>query len=62
MNKELSIRRADDTSALLNFKCGIKAMDDFIHDKEKGLAKYIEFRLSKLWLVYEGKEVVAFLP
>ena len=56
MNKELSIRRADDTSALLNFKCGIKAMDDFIHDKEKGLAKYIEFRLSKLWLVYEGKE------
>lgn len=60
MNKELSIRRADDTSALLNFKCGIKAMDDFVHDKEKGLAKYIEFRLSKLWLVYEGKEVVAF--
>lgn len=39
MNKELSIRRADDTSALLNFKCGIKAMDDFIHDKEKGLAR-----------------------
>ena len=31
MNKELSIRRADDTSALLNFKCGIKAMDDFMH-------------------------------
>ena len=60
MNNNWIIKRADDTSALFNFKCGVKAMDDFIHDKEKGLAKYIELKLSKLWLVYEGKEVVAF--
>ena len=28
--------------------------------RKKGLAKYIELKLSKLWLVYEGEEVVAF--
>lgn len=35
-------------------------MDKFIHDKEKGLAKFIELKLSNLWLVYEEKKVVAF--
>ena len=60
MSDKWSIKRADDISALFNFRCGVKAMDDFIHDKEKGLAKYIELKLSKLWLVYEGEEVVAF--
>lgn len=60
MSDKWEIVRVDDTSALVNFRCGIKAMDDFIHDKEKGLAKYIELKLSNLWLVYEGEEVVAF--
>lgn len=60
MSDKWSIKRADDISALFNFRWGVKAMDDFIHDKEKGLAKYIELKLSKLWLVYEGEEVVAF--
>ena len=56
----IDIRRADDTSALLGFKCGVKSMDDFIHDKEFGLSKFIELGLSKLFLVYEGEKVVAF--
>ena len=61
MNKPLiDIRRADDTSALLNFRCGVEMMDDFIQDKEKGLAKFIGLGLSNLWLVYEGERVVAF--
>lgn len=56
----ITIRRADDTSALRYFECGLESMDHFIHDQEKGLAKYIECRLSTLWLVYEGEKVVAF--
>lgn len=35
MSDKLSIKRADDISALFNFRCGVKAMDDFIHDKGK---------------------------
>lgn len=35
-------------------------MDDFIHDKEKGLAKFISYGLSSLWLVYEDSDIVAF--
>ena len=56
----LYIKRADDTSALFDFKCGVPSMDKFIHDREKGLTKFIELRLSNLWLVYEGEKVVAF--
>jgi len=56
----IEIKRADNTSALSDFRCGVKSMDDFIHDKENGLAKFIEFGLSNLWLVYEGEKVVAF--
>lgn len=56
----LDIRRADDTSALLDFRCGVKSMDDFIHNQENGLAKFIKYGLSNLWLVYEGNKVVAF--
>ena len=40
MKPVLDIRRADDTSALFDFKCGVKSMDDFIHDKENGLAVF----------------------
>ena len=35
-------------------------MDDFIHDKEKGLDKFIQLRLSNLWIVFEGEKAVAF--
>ena len=35
-------------------------MDDFIHDAENGLAKFIKLHLSNLWIVYEGEKVVAF--
>lgn len=54
MSDKWSIKRADDISALFNFRCGVKAMDDFIHDKEKGLAKYIELKLSKLMSCFQA--------
>ena len=43
-----------------DFKCGVKSMDDFIQDPQRGLAKFIQLRRSNLWLVYEGEKVVAF--
>ncbi len=60
MKPVLDIRRADDTSALFDFKCGVKSMDDFIHDPKEGLAKFIKLRLSNLWIVFEGEKAVAF--
>ena len=60
MKPVLDIRRADDTSALSNFKCGVKSMDDFIHDPKEGLSKFIKLRLSNLWIVFEGEQAVAF--
>ncbi len=62
MEKKYNIRieRAADTTALSNFRCGVKSMDDFIHDKENGLDKFIQLRLSNLWIVYEGSKAVAF--
>ena len=60
MKPILDIRRADDTSALFDFQCGVKSMDDFIHDQANGLAKFIKLRLSKLWIVYENEKAVAF--
>ena len=59
-NYNLDIRRADDTSALCDFKCGVPSMDDFIHDAENGLAKFIKFRLSNLWVVFEDGKAIAF--
>lgn len=35
-------------------------MDNFIHDHEQGLAKFIKLRLSNLWIVREEGETVAF--
>lgn len=52
--------RADDTSALSDFRCGVPSMDNFIHDRENGLAKFIKLRLSNLWIVFEGEKAVAF--
>ena len=60
MKPVLDIRRADDTSALFNFRCGIKSMDDFIHDSKDGLGKFIKLRLSNLWIVFEEEKAVAF--
>lgn len=57
---KIYIKRADNTSALCDFKCGIKAMDDFIHDKANGLSKFISYGLSTLWIVYENDKVIAF--
>lgn len=61
MKPVLDIRRADDTSALFDFKCGVKSMDDFIHDPKDGLAKFIKLRLSNLWIVFEGEKAVKYL-
>lgn len=59
---ELKIVRADDTSALFDFCCGVSSMDNFIHNSKNGLAKFIKLGFSNLWIVYEGTMVVAFLP
>jgi len=59
-NYSLDIVRADDISALSNFKCGVKSMDDFIHDSENGLAKFIRLRLSNLWIVLKDRKAIAF--
>lgn len=59
-NYNLDFVRADDTSALSDFRCGVKSMDDFIHDHDNGLAKFIKLRLSNLWIVFEDGKAVAF--
>lgn len=58
----VDIRRAGNTSALQSFYCGVKSMDDFIHDKDNGLAKFIDLGVSNLWLVYKSgsEKVIAF--
>ena len=60
MKSKIDIRRADDTSALFDFRCGVQSMDDFIHDSENGLAIFIKLRLSNLWIVFEKDKAVAF--
>lgn len=60
MKSRIDIRRADDTSALFDFRCGVQSMDDFIHDPDNGLAKFIKLRLSNLWIVFEKDNAVAF--
>lgn len=57
---KVDIVRADDVSALSGFSCGVKSMDDFIHDRKNGLAKFIKLRLSNLWIVFEAGKAVAF--
>lgn len=60
VRKELLFRRAYDASLLEQFWCGVESMDNFIHDRENGLEKFISLHLSNLWLVYEGLKIVAF--
>ena len=52
--------RSDEISVLSKFYCGVRPMDKFIHDKNIGLTKYIEMGLTKLWIVRNEEEVVAF--
>ena len=59
-SNKLIFKRADDTSALSDFCCGVQSMDNFIHDKERGLEKFIKLKLSNLWIVYENGKAVAF--
>lgn len=59
MENEYEFKRVDDTSALLNFKCGIEPIDKFIEDKKNGLDKFIKLHLSNLWIVFEDNEAVA---
>ena len=35
-------------------------MDDFIHDRKNGLAKFIRLRLSNLWIVLKDGKAIAF--
>lgn len=58
---EYSFKRVYDTSALEGFYCGEKSMDDFIHDKARGLDRFIKLGVSNLWVVsYEGEVVAMF--
>ena len=55
----LIVERVDNTSTLSNFYCGIKAMDDFIHDSKNGLLKYIQAHLTNLWIIRKNQETIA---
>lgn len=59
MGNEYEFKRVDDTSTLFDFESGVEPIDRFIKDKENGLEKFIKLRLSNLWVVIEGCEVVA---
>ncbi len=56
---QLIIERVEDVSALSNFYCGYKPMDVFIHNKDKGLNKYISEGLTNLWIVKTDQDVIA---
>lgn len=56
---QLTIERADDISALSDFSCGLKSMDDFIHNRDKGLQLYVKLGITNLWIVKESQAVVA---
>ncbi len=58
-SQKFIFERAEDTSALSNFYCGLSSMDNFIHDKERGLEKYVKLRLTNLWIVKSGVDVIA---
>lgn len=61
MNKvNLIFERADNVSSLLNFYCGYTPVDLFIHDKERGLDKYVTSGLTALWMVKKEERPVAF--
>lgn len=52
----LSIRPLEDASLLTDFRCGIKAMDDFIHS---GLNESISNHYCNSYSVFLGSKLVA---
>ena len=54
-NYNLDIVRADDTSALIGFNCGVKSMDDFIHDYKNGLSNSSNY-VFQIYGLYLKKE------
>lgn len=57
---QIIIKRGDSVSSLLNFRCGVSEMDDFIHDRENGLQKMMQLNLINVWFVYFSDELIAF--
>ena len=53
---KLTFERVSDTRALSNFTCGIKDIDDFIHNE---LQEYIYMGSCQLYLIRDDEEVVA---
>lgn len=58
-NANLIFEREDDVSSLSNFYCGYEPIDSFIHNKEKGLEKYVVSGLTALWIVRNNESPVA---
>lgn len=56
---KLIIERADETSVLSDFTCGLKSMDDFIHNTETGLQLYVKLGITNLWIVKDNDRIVA---
>ena len=59
-NNQIIIKRGDSVSPLLNFRCGVSVMDDFIHDRENGLQKVMQLNFINVWFVYISDELIAF--
>lgn len=58
-NHKIIFERVENASSLSSFYCGLKQMDDFIHDLKSGLNLYVELGLTNLWTVKIGEDVVA---
>lgn len=58
-NHKIIFERVENASSLSSFYCGLKQMDDFIHDLKGGLNLYVELGLTNLWTVKIGEDVVA---
>lgn len=58
-NHKIIFERVENASSLSSFYCGLKQMDDFIHDLKGGLNLYVELGLTNLWTVKIGVDVVA---
>ena len=56
----LIFERVDNVASLSNFNCGYTPIDSFIHDKEKGLERYVTSGLTALWVVKAEELPVAF--
>ena len=59
-NNQIIIKRGDSVSPLLNFRCGVSVMDDFIHDRENRLQKVMQLNFINVWFVYISDELIAF--